>query len=448
MNKDERIRVVILGAAGRDFHNFNMVYRDDPRFEVVAFTASQIPDIAGRRYPAALAGPHYPQGIPIVEEQSLAGLLRDRNTQQVVFAYSDVTHAHVMHLASIALAGGADFMLLGPDRTQLQSRVPVIATSAVRTGCGKSQTTRWLSRLLKEQGLRSAIIRHPMPYGDLAQQAVQRFASRADLDAARCTVEEREEYEPHIAIGNVVFAGVDYARILAAAEQEADVILWDGGNNDFPFLRPDLHLVLVDPLRPGHETSHHPGEAVLRMADIVIVAKSNSASETDIRRVTQTAHSINPRAAIVRAASTVTLDAPEQVRGRRVLVIEDGPTLTHGGMPYGAGYVAARDAQAGEIIDPRPFAAPEIDRLYEQYPHISEVLPAVGYSAHQLAALEQTINASDADLVISATPADLSALIRIRMPVIRARYEFADTFDASLAGHLDVFLRDRRLIGT
>jgi predicted GTPase len=446
MNDNNKTRIVILGAAGRDFHNFNMVYRDDPGAEVVVFTASQIPDIAGRRYPPVLAGPLYPQGIPIRDEHELPELIQRDHIQQVVFAYSDVTYAHVMHLASIALAGGADFVLLGPERTQLQSRVPVIATSAVRTGCGKSQTTRWLSRLLKEQGLRSAIIRHPMPYGDLAQQAVQRFASRADLDAARCTVEEREEYEPHLALGNTVFAGVDYARIVTSAEQEADVILWDGGNNDFPFLKPDLHLVLVDPLRPGHETSHHPGEAVLRMADIIIVAKSNSASESNVQRVTQAAHTINPQAAIVRAASIVTLEQAEKVRGRRVLVIEDGPTLTHGGMPYGAGYVAARDAQAGEIVDPRPFAAPEIAHLYEQYPHISEVLPAVGYSAHQLAALEQTINASDADMVISATPADLAALIRIRIPVMRARYEFADTPDASLAGHIDAFLRDRHLI--
>jgi predicted GTPase len=441
---NNKIRVVILGAAGRDFHNFNMVYRDDPRYDVLAFTASQIPDIAGRRYPPALAGPLYPQGIPIVEERELAALLRRDHVQQVVFAYSDVTHAHVMHLASIALAHGADFLLLGPERTQLEARVPVIAVSAVRTGCGKSQTARWLSRLLKEHGLRVAVIRHPMPYGDLAQQAVQRFANRADLDAAHCTVEEREEYEPHLAVGNSVFAGVDYARIVAAAERDADVILWDGGNNDFPFLKPDLHLVLVDPLRPGHETSHHPGEAVLRMADVVIVAKSNSATEANIRRVIEAAQAINPHASIVRAASVVTLDDPERVRGRRVLVIEDGPTLTHGGMAYGAGYVAAREAQVSEIIDPRPYAAADIARIYAQYPHIGAVLPAVGYSAQQLKALEATINASDAEMVVSATPADLPALIRIRMPVIRARYEFGEIEAPGLAERIVTFLDHRK----
>jgi predicted GTPase len=446
MNRDEKSRVVILGAAGRDFHNFNLVYRDDPQHEVVAFTAGQIPDIAGRRYPAALSGPLYPQGIPIMDERELAALLQRERVQQVVFAYSDVSHAQVMHLASIVLAQGADFLLLGPERTQIKAMVPVIAVSAVRTGCGKSQTARWLSRLLKEHRLRVAVLRHPMPYGDLAQQAVQRFATRADLAAARCTVEEREEYEPHLTIGNTVFAGVDYARIVAVAGQDADVILWDGGNNDFPFLRPDLHLVLVDPLRPGHETSHHPGEAVLRMADIVIVAKSNSASEENIRRVSDTARAINPEAAIVRGASIVTLDDPAAVRGRRVLVIEDGPTLTHGGMAYGAGTVAARAANVAELVDPRPFAAAEIARLYEQYPHIGAVLPAVGYSTRQLQALEETINASDAEVVVSATPADLAALIRIGKPVVRARYEFADTADALLAGHIERFLRGQRLL--
>lgn len=441
MTTNRRTRVVILGAAGRDFHNFNMVYRNDSQHEVVAFTASQIPDIAGRRYPAALAGPHYPRGIPIVEERELAALLQQERVQRVVFAYSDVTHAHVMHLASIALAGGADFALLGPERTQIKARVPVIATSAVRTGCGKSQTVRWLSRLLRVQGLRVAVLRHPMPYGDLVQQAVQRFATRADLDAAHCTVEEREEYEPHLAVGNVVFAGVDYTRIVAAAEQGADVILWDGGNNDFPFLKPDLHLVLVDPLRPGHETSHHPGEAVLRMADVVVIAKSNSAPEKNIEQVAAAAHAINPRAAIVRAASIVTLDDPARVRGRRVLVIEDGPTLTHGGMAYGAGYVAAREAQAGEIIDPRPFAATEIAGVYDRYPHIGAVLPAVGYSTRQLAALERTINASGAEIVVSATPADLALLMHINKPVVRARYEFAELEGTLLSDRVVAFVR-------
>lgn len=332
-----RRRILILGAAGRDFHNFNLVYRDDAAVEVVAFTAAQIPGIAGRRYPPELAGPHYPEGIPILDEAELEALCREGHIDEVVFAYSDVPHAQVMHLASKALAAGADFSLLGPARTQIQARVPVIAVSAVRTGCGKSQTARYLSGLLKARGRRVAVLRHPMPYGDLARQAVQRFAARADLDAAACTIEEREEYEPHLACGSAVFAGVDYARIVAAAEKEADLILWDGGNNDFPFLRPDLHIVLVDPLRPGHETSHHPGEAVLRMADVVVVAKSDAAAPADIRRVEEAARAIAPRASIIRAASPVRLDDEAMVRGRRVLVVEDGPTLTHGGMPWRAG---------------------------------------------------------------------------------------------------------------
>ena len=373
-----RTRVIILGAAGRDFHNFNQVYRDAPRYEVIAFTAAQIGGIAGRCYPPALAGSLYPAGIPIVAETEVEQLCRQQAIDQVVFAYSDVPHAQVMHLASQSLAAGADFILLGPARTMLKAQVPVIAISAVRTGCGKSQTARWLSRLLQQRGVRVAVIRHPMPYGDLERQAVQRFANRADLDAAACTVEEREEYEPHLALGNVVYAGVDYARILRLAEQEAELLLWDGGNNDFPFLRPDLHLVLVDPLRPGHETTHHPGETVLRMADIVIIAKVDAAAAADVQRVSETVRSINPSAMQVRAASPITLDSPEAVRGRRVLVVEDGPTTTHGGMPYGAGYVAATRAQSRVIVDPRPFAAPAIAALYAAYPQLGPVLPRRG----------------------------------------------------------------------
>ena len=434
-----------MGAAGRDFHNFNMVYRDDPGSRVVAFTASQIPEIAGRRYPAALAGAQYPHGIPIVAETELASLCLRERIDQVVFAYSDISHASVMHTASIALATGADFVLLGPHRTMLDAAVPVIAVCAVRTGCGKSQTARWLSRLLKQRGLQVAVIRHPMPYGDLERQAVQRFASRDDLDAANCTVEEREEYEPHLALGNPVYSGVDYAQIVARAATEADVILWDGGNNDFPFVRPDLHIVLVDPLRPGHETSHHPGEAVLRMADIVLVAKVNSASDADVQQVSETAHRINPAASLVRAASLVQLDDPEAVRARRVLVVEDGPTITHGGMPYGAGYVAATQAQAAEVIDPRSAAAAPIAALYAQYPHIGAVLPAVGYHAKQLQALEQTINAAPADVVVSATPCDLAALIDIDKPVVRARYEFAEVGEPSLGSLVEAFMQQRGL---
>jgi len=436
-------RVLIMGAAGRDFHNFNMVYRDDAASRVIAFTATQIPDIAGRRYPASLAGALYPDGIPIVDEAELDTLCRDQRIDQVVFAYSDVSHARVMHKASVALAAGSDFLLLGPRRTMLSASVPVIAICAARTGCGKSQTARWLSRQLKQQGLRVAVIRHPMPYGDLERQAAQRFATREDLDDAACTIEEREEYEPHLALGNVVYAGVDYAAIVSRAEAEADIILWDGGNNDFPFIRPDLHIVLVDPLRAGHETSHHPGEAVLRMADIILVTKANSASDVDIQRVTETARHINPAATITRGASPVHLEQPEQVRGKRVLVVEDGPSITHGGMPYGAGYVAATQAQAADIIDPRGVAVDEIAALYTRYPHIGSVLPAVGYHASQLAALRDTINAADVDVIVSGTPCDLAALIEIDKPVVRARYEFAEMGEPKLGDLVERFIRER-----
>ena len=436
----EVARVVILGAAGRDFHDFNVVYRDDPGFDVVAFTAAQIPDIAGRRYPAALAGSRYPEGIPIVQEAELEGVCRSRGVDQVVFAYSDVSHAHVMHLASRALAAWADFVLLGPERTMLQASVPVIAVSAVRTGCGKSQTARWISRRLRDRGLRVAVIRHPMPYGDLERQAVQRFAERADLVEGRCTLEEREEYEPHLAAGNVVYAGVDYARIIAAAQSEADVIVWDGGNNDFPFVRPGLHVVLVDPLRPGHETDHHPGETVLRMADVIVIGKTDAAAAADIQRVADTARRVNPRAPIVRTASPVRLDDPEAVRGKRVLVVEDGPSTTHGGMAYGAGYVAAIVAGAAAIVHPKPFAAPEIAALYAEYPHLGPVLPAMGYSPGQLKALARSIDAAAVDVVVSGTPIDLAALVRLATPVVRARYEMAEVEKPGLGGEIDGFL--------
>jgi predicted GTPase len=412
-----RTRILIMGAAGRDFHNFNVAYRDDASAEVVAFTAAQIPGIAGRPYPPSLAGPLYPHGIPIVEEAELEATCRRQGVEQVVFAYSDLPHARVMHLASRALAAGADFLLLGPERTMLSARVPVIAVSAVRTGCGKSQVTRWLAGRLRKRGLRSAVIRHPMPYGDLERQSVQRFAVRADLDAAACTIEEREEYEPHLALGNVVYAGIDYARIVERAQGDADLLLWDGGNNDFPFVRPDLHVVLVDPLRPGHETSHHPGEAVLRMADIVVVAKVDAAG-----------------------ASPVRLDDPEAVRDRRVLVVEDGPSITHGGMAYGAGTVAATRARAAEIVDPRAFATPEMAAVYADYPHIGRVLPAVGYGAGQLEALRATIERADVDVVVAATPIDLAAVIEVGKPVVRARYEFADSDEPGLETLVAKFL--------
>jgi len=432
-----------MGAAGRDFHNFNVVYRDDPSVDVVAFTAAQIPDIAGRRYPPELAGSLYPAGIPIVEENDIDRLCARDDVDDVVFAYSDVPHARVMHLASRVLAGGASFVLLGPHATMLDAPVPVIAVSAVRTGCGKSQTTRWISRRVRARGLRAAVIRHPMPYGDLAREAVQRFAQASDLDAADCTVEEREEYEPHLAAGNVVYAGVDYARIVEKAAADCDLILWDGGNNDFPFVRPDLHVVLVDPLRAGDETSHHPGEAVLRMADVVVVAKCDSAADADVRRVTETARAIRPTAPVVRTASPVTLDDESAVAGKRVLVVEDGPTITHGGMPYGAGYVAATRARAAEIVDPRPFATPAIAAVFSKYPHIGPVLPAVGYSDAQLEALARTIDAADADVVVSATPADLTKLVHLAKPVVRARYELAEVDEPGLGALVDAFL-DRR----
>ena len=441
MTEMPRKRILIMGAAGRDFHNFNCVYRDNPAFQVVAFTAAQIPYIADRRYPAALAGARYPEGIPVYQESDLEKIIVQQRVQQVVFAYSDISQARVMHLASRILACGADFLLLGPQQTMLSARVPVIAVSAVRTGCGKSQTSRWLSRRLKRRGLRIGVIRHPMPYGDLAQQAVQRFASRADLDRAGCTVEEREEYEPHLAAGNLVFAGVDYRQVVALAEQETDVIIWDGGNNDFPFIRPDLHIVLVDPLRPGHETSHHPGEAVLRMADVVVVSKCNSASQTDVQRVIEKVRSIKPDVPLVRAASPVVLEDTEAVKGRRVLVVEDGPTITHGGMPYGAGFLAARDAGAAEIVDPRRSAVPQIAAVYRRYPHIGPVLPALGYHPQQLAALRDTINAAEADLVVAATPCNLAALLGVNKPILCARYAYAELDEPGLGELVDAFLQ-------
>ena len=439
-------RVIIMGAAGRDFHNFNVAFRDDPETVVVAFTAEQIPGIADRCYPVELAGPRYPAGIPILPEQQLAELIARERIDQVVFAYSDVPHLQVMHRASIALAAGADFTLLGPNRTMLNSRLPVIAVCAVRTGIGKSPTTRYLSRLLKRQGLSVAVVRHPMPYGDLAKQAVQRFAALGDLDRGHCTVEEREEYEPHIAHGSVVYAGVDYGRILESVERESDVILWDGGNNDFAFFRPDLHIVLVDPMRAGHETRYHPGEAVLRMADVVVVAKMNSASPKDVAVVTESARRLAPHAALVHSASRVMLDDPGKVAGRRVLVIEDGPTITHGGMPYGAGFIAARAAGAAEIVDPRAAARGRIAEVFADYPHIGRVVPAMGYSERELADLQATIDGAGVEVVVAGTPCDLGRLLRTRTPIVRARYEFEDVDAPRLSDIVMEFLKARGLI--
>lgn len=439
-------RIVIMGAAGRDFHNFNLAYRDSPNDTVIAFTAAQIPNIAGRRYPPALAGPRYPSGIPIVPEEDLAALCREHDVTDVVFAYSDLKHEDVMHRASAALATGADFSFLGPKRTMLAAKKPVIAVCAVRTGCGKSQVTRWLSRLLKDRGLTVAVVRHPMPYGDLERQTAQRFAEIADLDAADCTIEEREEYEPHLAVGNIVFAGVDYREILTQAENEADIILWDGGNNDFSFFLPDLHIALVDPLRPGQEATHHPGETVLRMADVVLVAKSQSVPDDTVRQSIDRIRRINPDAAIIRGASPVTLDDPDLVKGRRALVVDDGPTITHGGMPYGAGYVAATEAGAAEIIDPREAALGEIADVYRTYPHIGTVLPAVGYGASEVEALRKTIEAAAPDIVVSGTPCDLSALIDLSVPIVRARYSYAEVDSPGLEDRVVEFLKAHGLV--
>jgi predicted GTPase len=440
-----------MGAAGRDFHDFNVVFRDDPRSEVVAFTAAQIPHIAGRRYPASLAGPLYPGGIPILPEDQLEAVCREQRVERVVFAYSDLPHAAVMHVASRVLSTGADFALLGPERTMLAASLPVIACSAVRTGCGKSQTTRWLAARLRDRGLRVAAIRHPMPYGDLARQAVQRFATRADLDLAECTVEEREEYEPLVDAGHVVWAGVDYARILTGAEREADLILWDGGNNDFPFVRPDLHIVLVDPLRPGDERGYHPGETVLLMADVVVVPKVDSAAAADVQQVEASVRERLPGVPIVRAASPVRLDDPARVRGRRVAVVDDGPTLTHGGMAYGAGYVAASRAHPAEIVDPRPYARGEIAEVFARFPHLGPVIPAMGYGTSQLRDLRDTLDAMQADVVVSGTPSDLGALLDLRTPVVRARYDFEevrgpDLGAPSLSKIADAFLDARGLV--
>jgi len=435
-------RILILGAAGRDFHNFNVVYRDDPAATVVAFTATQIPGIAGRRYPPSLAGLRYPDGIPIEDEAHLELICRRERVNEVVFAYSDVSHAALMRVGSRALAAGADFVLLGPDRTMLPARVPVIAISAVRTGCGKSQIARWLGRRLRARGYRVAVLRHPMPYGDLERQRAQRFASRADLDAARCTAEEREEYEPHLAAGNAVFAGVDYGMVLALAEREADLVVWDGGNNDFPFVRPSLHVVVVDALRPHQATGYHPGEAVLRMADVVVVNKIDAVAPATVDIAIEEVRRVNARAPIVRAASPVTLADPAAVRGRRAIVVEDGPTITHGGMPYGAGYVAAVAAHA-VIVDPRSSAPPPLLDAFGRYPHIGAVLPAIGYDAAQLEALRQTINRSDAEVVVAATPLDLASLVALDKPVVRARYEFADAGPPTLGALVDRFLEER-----
>ncbi|HEY7756376.1 MAG TPA: GTP-binding protein [Actinomycetota bacterium] len=415
-------RVLIMGAAGRDFHNFNVAYRQDRDVEVVAFTATQIPFINDRTYPASLAGEGYPDGIGIHDESELTRLIRDLDVQDVVFSYSDVSHEHVMHAASEAIAAGANFVLLGPRDTMLKATVPVVAVCAVRTGSGKSQTTRAIAHTLKEAGKRVVAVRHPMPYGDLAAQRVQRYATVEDLERYDTTVEEREEYEPHITSGTVIYAGVDYGEILEQAQAECDVLVWDGGNNDLPFYMPDVHVVVADPLRAGHETSYHPGEANLRMADVVVINKMDSASDEQVRTLTETIERVNPGATIVRANSAVSVEDPEGVAGKRVLVVEDGPTLTHGDMKFGAGVVAARAHGAREVVDPRPWAVGTIEETFRKY-EVGPVLPAMGYSDEQLRELEKIIDAADVDLVVIGTPIDLRRVIEIRKPAVRVRYD-------------------------
>jgi predicted GTPase len=417
-------RVVIMGAAGRDFHNFNVVYRDDPDALVVAFTATQIPGIENRRYPAELAGPRYPDGILIIPETDLTRTIDDLDVDEVVFAYSDVSHDYVMHAASTVLAAGASFSLLGPKATMLEATVPVVAVCAVRTGAGKSQTTRAVVRALRDLERKTVVVRHPMPYGDIVAQRVQRFASYEDLEEAEVTVEEREEYEPHLAAGTTVFAGVDYEEILKAAQAEAEVVVWDGGNNDLPFFRPTVHLVVADPLRAGHETSYHPGETNLRMAHVIVINKVDTADADDVEAVAETAKKVNPEAVIIRARSPVTVDDPGVLEGKRVLVIEDGPTLTHGGMTYGAGVVAARTYGA-EVVDPRQWAVGSLEHVYAKY-DVGPVLPAMGYSPQQIGEMEQTIDAVPCDLVVVATPVDLGRVARFSKPSVRVRYELEE----------------------
>jgi predicted GTPase len=426
-------RTLIMGAAGRDFHNFNVFFRDNPDYRVVAFTATQIPDIEGRTYPAQLAGSLYPQGIPIYSESDLVKLIREKQVDQVVFAYSDVPHEYVMHKASTVLAAGADFRLMGLANTQLKSNKPVISVCAVRTGSGKSQTTRRVSLILRDIGYKVAAIRHPMPYGDLVKQAVQRYANYSDLDKYDCTIEEREEYEPHLDNGVIVYAGVDYERILRQAEQEVDIILWDGGNNDFSFYVSDYKIVVADPHRPGHEVRYHPGETNVRTADVFVINKVDTANEENVITVRDHLAALNPGAVIIEGASPLFVDDPAAIRGKRVLVVEDGPTLTHGEMAYGAGWVAARRFGAAEIVDPRPYAVGSIKATYEKYPTTGNVLPAMGYGEHQTKELEETINRAEADLVLIGTPIDLTRVVKIEKPSQRVRYELQEIGQPTLA---------------
>jgi predicted GTPase len=439
-------KIIIMGAGGRDFHNFNTVFRDDPNAEVVAFTATQIPGIDDRRYPAALAGPRYPNGIPIRPEHELTDLIKGESADEVVLAYSDLSHEDVMHKASTVLAAGADFTLLGPKATMIESKKPIVAVCAVRTGSGKSQTSRKVGRILLDAGLKVALVRHPMPYGDLEAMRVQRFASIEEIDATHPTIEEREEYELPVEMGMVMYAGVDYEAILRQAEEEADVVIWDGGNNDMPFFRPNLLIVVADPLRPGHELRYHPGEANLRMADVVVINKVDSAEAHNVEQVLENVEAVNPMARVIFAKSPPKLDYGPDLLGRRVLVIDDGPTLTHGQMPFGAGLVAARNAGAGTIVDPRPYAVGSIKETLDKWPQLTSVLPAMGYDDAQLKELEETINAADCDVVVTGTPIDLGRLITSKHPIRHVRYELEEVGAPTLTEVLEPILADKRAL--
>ncbi|RLI45742.1 GTPase [Candidatus Bathyarchaeota archaeon] len=428
----KKTRIIIMGAAGRDFHNFNVCFRNNPQHEVVAFTATQIPGIEKRTYPHELAGPNYPKGIPIYPEEKLPELIRKNNVDQVIFAYSDVSHEYVMHKASIALANGASFLLMSPLVTMLKAKVPVVSVCAVRTGSGKSQTSRKVCKILREMGYNVVVVRHPMPYGDLRKQVCQRFASMDDLDKYECTIEEREDYEPHIANGAVVYAGVDYEKILREAEKEADIIVWDGGNNDLPFYASNLHIVVTDPHRPGHELAYHPGETNLRMADVVIINKVDTADSKNVEIVQKNIKTVNPNATIIKAASPITVDKPELIKGKKVLVVEDGPTLTHGNMTYGAGTIIAKKLGASDIVDPRPYAVGSIKNIFKKYPLLGALLPAVGYAEQQIRELEETINATPCDTIIIGTPFDMRRVLRLNKPAVRVTYELKEVSKPNL----------------
>jgi predicted GTPase len=438
------IRTVIMGAAGRDFHNFNTVYRDNPRYDVVAFTATQIPNIDDRKYPASLAGKLYPKGIPILAEEDLEQIIRDHKVQEVVFAYSDVPYNYVLDRASIANAAGADFKLLGAEATMIRSKKPVIAVCAVRTGSGKSQTTRRIAQILREHGLKVAAIRHPMPYGNLEKQRVQRYGAIADLKKHDCTIEEIEEYEPHIVSGTIIYSGVDYGDILAQAQEEADVILWDGGNNDTPFYKTDLHIVVADPLRVGNELTYYPGETNLRMADVVIINKVDTADIANINKLRANIRRVNTKAVVIEAASPISVTNPGHITGKRVLVVEDGPTLTHGEMKFGAGIVAAGKFNAAEIVDPRPYTVGTITETFKKYPDIGVLLPAMGYGDKQVKDLETTINRTPCDTVIIGTPIDLNRLIKIKKPTVRVSYDLQEIGKPDLMDVLKPFLKKRK----